>query len=176
MSKLDIVKNYFLQKSLAIPVVDPEWEGDIEEEAALAAHLHGEATEAEVSPTPDLGLGLSPQSDVASLPPPLPPGVPHQPEVSELLVSAVSHQLHCVVDGDVRLVVAALVNSFAVSGPTRGEDSDCQRSHLGQVAHHGGLVVTGESVVPRQSHYGWECLVVVLTLPALAGLPWEMFI
>ena len=74
-------------------MVDPEWEGDIEEEAALATHLHGEAAEAVVSPTPDLGLGLSPQSDVAVLAPPGAPGVPHDPVISQAGVGSVPDQL-----------------------------------------------------------------------------------
>ena len=81
--------------------MDPEREGDVEEDPALSADvLHVIAGAAGAgSPvhrggvSPALGSGVSPQSDVAVLAPPGAPGVPHDPVISQAGVSSVPDQL-----------------------------------------------------------------------------------
>ena len=81
--------------------MDPEREGDVEEDPALSAdvlHVIAGASGAG-SPvhrggvSPALGSRVSPQSDVAVLAPPGAPGVPHDPVISQAGVSSVPDQL-----------------------------------------------------------------------------------
>ena len=119
--------------------MDTERIGDVEEDTALTADVllvragtsgAGSAVH-RGGVSAALGGGVSPQPDVSSLSPPLSPGVPHQPVVAQALVSPVPDQLDRVVEGDVGVVAAALVDSSSVPAPAGGVHSHSQGPDLG---------------------------------------------
>merc|ERR1719458_1767864 len=110
--------------------------------------------------SPALGLGISPQPDEAILAPAGAPAVPDNPVIS-LLGGTVAHHLHRVVHGDVGVVVAAVIDAALVAAPPTGVDGDCERPDLGDVLHHGVLVIGGEHVVPGEADTRGHAVIVI---------------
>ena len=72
------------------------------------------------------------------------PGVTDEPVLSEGEVSAVSDELHDVVDGDRGVVSAAVEDSAVVEMPVGGIDVDGEGAGTGDGGHDGILIVLGE--------------------------------
>merc|ERR1712001_467070 len=116
------------------PVVDPEREGDVEEDPALSA---------------DVLLVIAGAAGAGS---------------------SVSDQLDGMVQSNVGVVAAAIVDAATVSPPARGVDSHGERSDLSQMSHDGVLVVGSQGVVAGQAHHGRHPVVVVLAVPGDAAV------
>merc|ERR1719266_2850959 len=97
--------------------MDPERIGHVEENTALTTDVLLVRAGASGGGSPALGLGVSPQPDVTVLAPSGAPGVPHDPVISQAGVSAVSDQLDGVVQGNVGVVAAAVVDAATVTSP-----------------------------------------------------------
>ena len=75
------------------------------------------------------------------------------------------------VDGNVIIKAAAIKHSSRVAAPVRGIQSDGQWPDIGDVLHHGHLIVGGEGVVASEANHGGHGGQVVVAVAADHGVP-----
>merc|ERR1712055_332182 len=168
---------YFNGSSWHHELVSTKWIGNIEEYSTLSTNMlfiiawssntscavHG----CGVSTT--LWGGLSLEPDIATLAPARPPAVPHNPVVALSLICSVSNKLHCVVQGNVGVEGAAIVDTTSISSPSTSVHGNSKGSLLCKVGHDCFLVVGGHGVVSSDSHHRSSVHEVVHAVPGIGG-------
>ena len=171
------VKLYFNGSSWHHELVSTKWVGNIKENSTLSTHVlfiiawssntscavHGGGVSAA------LWGCLSLQPNIATLAPARAPAVPHQPVVTLGLVCAIPNQLHSVVEGDVGVKGAAIIDTTTIASPPTGIHSNSQGSLLCQVGHHSLLVIGGHGVVSGDPHHGGGVHEVVHAVASVGG-------
>ena len=69
---------------------------------------------------------------------------------SKFSLFTLPHELDEVVDDNGLLVRAPVEDSSAVAAPRAGVDGDGERPHVGEVVHHGGVVVARQHLVTAE--------------------------
>merc|ERR1719209_2586804 len=158
-------------------LMSSKWVGHIKEDATLSAHMLLVIARSSNTGGPVHGCrvcaalcsGLSLEPDVATLAPARSPAVPHNPEVTLCLVSAVTNQLDCMVQGNVVVKATPSVDASSISSPATGVHSHGKGSVLGKVGHHGILVIGGQGVVASNPNNWSSVHKVIHTVASLCG-------